>query len=57
MYWPGNGKFVVEDIDANRCSHATYAFIGLNEDGTVNILDSWNDIDLGELFINKKKKK
>ena len=49
-YGTGNAKVTVEDIDANRCSHLTYAFIGLNEDGTVRVLDQWNDVDNGNFI-------
>lgn len=47
VYRTGNGKFGVENIDPKLCTHAIYAFIGLNVDGTVKINDPWNDIDLG----------
>lgn len=48
-YRQAPGTFDVEDIDVNRCTHITYSFIGLNEDGTVRILDNthailWNGL-------------
>lgn len=49
----------MESIDVNRCTHITYAFIGLNEDGTVRILDDWNEIQRGALrrFVALKQKR
>ncbi|KAF4518057.1 hypothetical protein B566_EDAN009600 [Ephemera danica] len=34
------------------CTHAIYAFIGLNSDGTIQILDRWGDID-NRKFVTK----
>lgn len=45
-YRTGNGRFDIEDIDASKCTHLTYSFIGLKSDGTVKILDDWNDVQL-----------
>lgn len=49
VYRPGDGKFPVESIDPHKCTHAVYGFVGINADGTIRILDSWNEIDLGAL--------
>nr|CAI5844034.1 unnamed protein product [Callosobruchus analis] len=40
------GKFSVTDIKPNLCTHAIYCFIGLNDDGTVKVLDPYLDNDL-----------
>lgn len=48
-YRPGNGKFDVELIDPNLCTHLIYSFVGINSNAEVIILDSWNDIDLGAI--------
>jgi len=48
VYRPGNGRFEVEDIDPNLCTHGIYAFVGLGDDGGVQILDSWHAINLGK---------
>ena len=46
-YRQGNAKYSVADIKTSHCTHLIYAFIGLNEnDGTIRILDSWNDIPI-----------
>ncbi|XP_059479270.1 acidic mammalian chitinase-like [Neocloeon triangulifer] len=45
-YRNGDGKFEAENIDPFLCTHVVYAFVGTNPDGTVRILDSWNDISL-----------
>ena len=50
-YRTGNGKFDVEMIDPNLCTHLIYAFMGINSNAEVTILDSWNDIDLGEYLL------
>lgn len=47
-YQTGGGKFDIEDIDAKKCTHLTYSFVGLKSDGTVKVLDDWNDIQLSE---------
>jgi GH18 family chitinase len=47
-YRPGDGKFEVENIDPNLCTHAIYAFVGLESNGGVRILDSWNEIEKGK---------
>lgn len=44
VYRPGRGKFRVEDIDPNICTHIVYAFGGIEETGKVKALDPWNDI-------------
>lgn len=36
----GNGAFNVENINAKLCTHISYAFIGLNANGSVKLLDS-----------------
>jgi hypothetical protein len=42
---PGRGNFDVENIDPNLCTHLIYAFIGANWDGTVRVMDAWNDLE------------
>ncbi|KAL3277279.1 hypothetical protein HHI36_012629 [Cryptolaemus montrouzieri] len=39
VYRQGYGKFSPQNIDPNLCTHILYTFIGLNPDGSVNILD------------------
>ncbi|KAJ3649613.1 hypothetical protein Zmor_021345 [Zophobas morio] len=46
---PGNGKFVPEDIDVNLCTHINYAFVGLDSDSRIIVLDEENDINQGGL--------
>ncbi|XP_060532607.1 chitotriosidase-1-like [Cylas formicarius] len=41
VYRPGNGKYDVDNIDPNLCTHIAFTFIGLNYDGTISILDPW----------------
>jgi chitinase len=48
-YRPNGGAFVPENIDPRICTHVNYAFLGVNPDGSLKILDSWSEIDLGGL--------
>jgi chitinase len=48
VYRPGDGKFDVENIDPNLCTHAIYTFVGIGGNGEVNILDDWNEIGKGK---------
>ncbi|CAH1954839.1 unnamed protein product [Acanthoscelides obtectus] len=41
----GDGKFGVENIDPNLCTHIIYSFVGLNADGTIKIVDKKLDVD------------
>ncbi|XP_055610641.1 acidic mammalian chitinase-like [Uranotaenia lowii] len=45
VYRPGRGQFEVEFADPFHCTHFVYAFVGLDWDGTVKILDPWGDLD------------
>ncbi|XP_066245992.1 probable chitinase 10 [Euwallacea similis] len=47
VYRPGNGKFDVENIEPDLCTHIVFTFLGLKEDGTLNILDPWESNDDG----------
>lgn len=49
MYRGGAGAFKPEYINADLCTHVYYAFLGVGADGSLALLDSWNDIDLGGL--------
>jgi chitinase len=48
VYRPGDGKFDIERIDPNLCTHGIYAFVGLGSGGSIRILDSWQEIDRGK---------
>lgn len=54
IYRTGDGKFNVSHIDPTLCTHLIYTFVGISEAGDVNILDSWNDIDLGKYLVLDK---
>ncbi|KAJ3653205.1 hypothetical protein Zmor_012469 [Zophobas morio] len=49
IYREGDGTFAAKDVDPTLCTHILYAFVGLNEDGTINILDDWEITGLEEL--------
>ncbi|CAH0403338.1 unnamed protein product [Chilo suppressalis] len=55
---PGLGKFGVEDVNPNLCTHIIYAFAGIDSNGTVIPLDIELDINMGNYrnFTNLKKK-
>lgn len=44
-YRNGKGKFDVENINPNLCTHLIYTFVGLSPDGTIRILDEYNDLE------------
>ncbi|XP_001663099.2 chitinase-3-like protein 1 [Aedes aegypti] len=44
-YRNGNGKFVVDNIDPFLCTHLIYAFVGINANGTIRVLDPWLDLE------------
>ncbi|XP_023025539.2 chitotriosidase-1 isoform X1 [Leptinotarsa decemlineata] len=41
FYRTGKGKFDVNNIDPSLCTHISFTFVGLGDDGTVKILDPW----------------
>ena len=41
----------MENIDPSLCTHHVYTFVGVGAEGTVELLDSWNDIDEGMAVI------
>lgn len=43
VYRPGKGKFDVEDIDVNICTHVVYGFACLRQ-GKIAAYDPWNDL-------------
>ncbi|RZB39534.1 Glyco hydro 18 domain containing protein [Asbolus verrucosus] len=49
VYRPSDGQFNVSLIDPNLCTHILYAFVGLNENGTVWVMDDWEATGLGEI--------
>ena len=57
-YWrTGTGKFTIERINPNVCTHLIYAFVTLNPSTyTIKIFDEWLDINLKnfEKFIGLK---
>ncbi|KAL3289217.1 hypothetical protein HHI36_003651 [Cryptolaemus montrouzieri] len=50
VYKPGNGIYNVSNVPADLCTHIYYSFVGLNDDGTVNILDTWEAFGLRQLL-------
>ncbi|ETN57952.1 brain chitinase and chia [Anopheles darlingi] len=45
-YRPGRGAFNVEDIDPQICTHLLYSFFGIDEAGSVIVLDPWLDLEV-----------
>ncbi|XP_071539679.1 chitinase-3-like protein 1 [Panulirus ornatus] len=49
VWRPGNGKFDVEDIDPQLCTHLIFGFAGLsNHTWTIEVLDPWNELCPGD---------
>lgn len=47
IQFKGAGKFTVDDIDPQLCTHYVYAFAVLDSSSyTIKVYDSWGDIDL-----------
>ncbi|RZB84937.1 Glyco hydro 18 domain containing protein [Asbolus verrucosus] len=49
IYRPDKGVFHASDIDPNLCTIINYAFMGVYPNGTLQILDAWGDIELGNI--------
>jgi len=47
VYRPGDGKFDVEDVPINLCTHIIYGFTDLGTDNTIALYDPWNDVTDG----------
>lgn len=45
VYRPGRGRFDIEHIDPNLCTHLMYGFFGINEDATVRVIDPYLDLE------------
>lgn len=43
IYRPGDGKFVMEDIDPHLCTHIMYGFTKLQEN-KITVFDPWGDL-------------
>ncbi|XP_077294000.1 chitinase-3-like protein 1 [Arctopsyche grandis] len=44
VYRPGDGKYDIENIDPNLCTHVIYSFVGLDTSGEIKVLDPWIDL-------------
>lgn len=44
VYRPGDGKFDISYIQPELCTHLIYTFIGIGQDGSIRVLDSWQDL-------------
>lgn len=45
VYRPGRGGFNIEHINPFLCTHLMYSFFGINEDGTLRIIDPYLDLE------------
>ncbi|XP_055374396.1 chitinase-3-like protein 1 [Condylostylus longicornis] len=44
-YRTGKGKFDVEHIDPNLCTHLMYSFFGINDKGEFRVIDAYLDLE------------
>lgn len=52
--WPyyrkGEGKYLIENIEVNLCTHLVYSFVVLDPSShVIKIHDDWLDVQLGNL--------
>ncbi|KYN43441.1 putative chitinase 2 [Trachymyrmex septentrionalis] len=43
-YRNGDGKYDISQMDSTLCTHMIYGFVGINSDGSIRVLDAWNDL-------------
>ncbi|CAL4236974.1 unnamed protein product, partial [Meganyctiphanes norvegica] len=56
VWRPGNGRFDVDDIDPQLCTHLVFGFAGLtNVTWEIEVLDTWNELceDWGRCAFNR----
>ncbi|XP_053620320.1 probable chitinase 2 [Plodia interpunctella] len=46
-YRQGLGKFAVDNVNTELCSHVVYSFVGIDNQGTIVSLDPYLDLDTG----------
>lgn len=49
--WKVYSTCKIEDIDPSLLTILMYAFAGVNNDGSIKVLDHWADIDLGKYIL------
>ncbi|XP_049812389.1 chitinase-3-like protein 1 isoform X1 [Schistocerca nitens] len=55
-YRNGNGRFEIEYIKPELCTHMIYSFVGITSAGEVRILDEWLDLASGKNAYNRFNK-
>ncbi|CAL7949852.1 unnamed protein product [Xylocopa violacea] len=52
-YRNGAGKYTIEDINVQMCTHVVYSFIGINTSGTIKLLDDAENLSKFTSFIKR----
>lgn len=52
-YAAGEGKYTVDNIPYDQCTHMMYAFVGMNSEFNVVSLDRWVSWILKNFFVNE----